>query len=62
MICPFRIDTLYNHSTINGTVVCTAKREVYSLCMGHECPAYVDRYGDGSEGYCSNLEGSDYER
>lgn len=42
MICPFRIDTLYNHSTISGTVVCTSKREVYSPCMGHECPAYVD--------------------
>lgn len=26
MICPFRIDTLYNYSTINGTVVCTTKK------------------------------------
>ena len=62
MICPFRVDTEFEHEVISGVVVCKAKREVYSLCMGYECPAYVDRYGDGSEGYCSNLEGNDYER
>lgn len=62
MICPFRIDTEFEHEIVNGVVVCTAKREVYSPCMEDECPAYVDRYGDGSEGYCSNLEGNGYER
>lgn len=61
MICPFRIEVQFDHEVINSSVILKAQREVYPPCYEGECPIWVDRYGNWSEGYCSRLEGDDDE-
>lgn len=49
MICPFRVDILFDHTVVNNTPICRIQREVYPECMEEECPFYEDNFaGDGS--------------
>ena len=57
MVCPFRIDVLFEHekkerlyTSEKTTYLLKAQREVFSPCMKHKCPYY-----ESDEDYISGL-------
>lgn len=56
MICPFRVDKVYETERIGDAVVMSAVREKYAECHGPECPCYI------CEGYCLWIEKREWRR
>lgn len=51
MVCPNRVDHIYETKRVGDAIVVTAIREVYSECHESQCPCYI------CEGYCTEFEG-----
>lgn len=41
MICPCRVDKVYEVKKVGESVVITAEKEVYPDCYEGDCPCYI---------------------
>lgn len=62
MICPFRIDVVFDYetkarkyTTEKTKYVVKAQREVFPPCMREECPFYDPDYSGSTDGTCKRI-------